>query len=381
MTSTLFARNLPESIIKTYTIRIKELKGVNLGQGIPSFPTALHIREAAKIALNEPNIGIYPNFLGTIELRVAIANKLNKRHQLDLDPKKNILVTIGAMEAVATSIFGLISTGNIVGIVTPDYCNHFPIVMLAKGKILEIPMRENKIWELDINKIKKQASKIKLLIITNPNNPTGAVLDKQQIAELVDMANKFGFWILADETYAYLDYEHKFTSLLEFWDQCDRLLVVHTFSKEYAMTGWRVGYVIASSQVVKILAKTHDAIVGCVAKISQKAALAAVTGSQKIVNDYANILKKRRDLACKLLDGMKNVFSYSKPEGAYYIFPRYKNKVDSMLLTRRILEKSKVAVIPGSVFGKAGEGHIRISFAVEDEVLRNGIVKLTNFFI
>ncbi len=376
----MFAQNLPESIIKNYSIRIKQLNGINLGQGIPSFPTAPHIRQAAKKALDEPNIGVYPNFLGIVELRQAVIEKLNQKYKLHLAAQDNILITVGAMEGVATSILGLIDTGETVGVITPDYCNHFPAIMLAKGKILEIPMRENKIWELDINQIEKQAHKIKLLIITNPNNPTGAVFDKQQIEQIIKLSNKYGFWILSDETYSYLDYENKFASLLEFWKKCERLLVIHSFSKEYAMTGWRVGYVVARPQVIKILAKTHDAIVGCVAKISQKAALAAVTGSQKIVGDYAAVLHKRRDLACKLLDKMKNVFSHSRPEGAYYIFPRYKNSVDSLTMTRMIMEQARVAVIPGFVFGKKGEGHLRISFAVEDQILQTGMEQIADYF-
>ena len=377
----MFAEDLPESVIKRLSIRVKELNGINLGQGIPSFPTPEHIIAAAREALNEKNIGVYPNYLGTLELREAIVGKLNREYELTLKATENVLVTVGAMEATASAILSLIDSGDRVGVITPDYCNHFPQIMLARGKVVEIPLLEQKTWILDLSKVATEAKKgLKLLILTNPNNPTGAVFDKEQMRQLVELADKYGFWILADETYAFLDYAQKFSSLLEFWNRSERLLVVRTFSKEYAMTGWRVGYIIANPEVIKVIAKTHDALVGCAPKISQKAAVAAITGPQKIVAEFVKTLRKRRDLACELLDQLNTYVSYAKPEGAYYIFPKYKVEKKSLDLTEQILAQAHVAVVPGAVFGQAGEGHIRISFAVEDEVLIQGIKRLEKFF-
>ncbi|MBI2405063.1 pyridoxal phosphate-dependent aminotransferase [Candidatus Gottesmanbacteria bacterium] len=376
-----FAHQLPQSIIKTFSIRVKELDGVNLGQGIPSFPTQAHVIVATKKALNEPDIGVYPNFLGTIELREAIAKKLNVHYSLSLDSTREILVTVGAMEAFASSVLSLVSARDMVGVVTPDYCNHFPAIMIGRGEIHEIFMLEGKTWEIDLARMEQEARNgMKVLVLTNPNNPTGAVVNREQMSRIVSLANRYGFWLIADETYAFLDYSGTFASLLEFYGDCERILVIRSFSKEYAMTGWRVGYVIGRPSIVSLIAKTHDALVGCVPKISQIAAVAALVGPQDCVLQFQQILGKRCDMVCDLLDNMSEYLSYAKPQGAYYVFPKYKGTALSLSLVETILEKAHVAVIPGIVFGQAGEGHLRISFAVDDAVLTDGMKKLHGFF-
>ncbi|MDO8451868.1 MAG: pyridoxal phosphate-dependent aminotransferase [bacterium] len=376
----MFAQHLSESIIKRFSIRVKELEGVNLGQGIPSFPTAGHIRDAARVALEERDIGVYPNFLGTPELRNAIAERLSHVHGTALE-SRNILITVGAMEATSASVLSILSSGDIAGIVTPDYCNHFPVVDLAKGTVREIAMMEGEHWQIDMSTLEKAAKDgMKLLIITNPNNPTGAVLLKEQIQQILELSRVYSFWIISDETYSFLSYDRPFVSFLDFWSQSDRLIVLRSFSKEYAMTGWRVGYVVARGDTLGVIAKTHDALVGCAPKISQRAAMAAVVGPQTIVGEYVSVFRRRRDLACRLLDGLKDYLVYAKPQGAYYIFPKYKMDIDSLTLSQDILEKAHVAVIPGSAFGTAGEGHIRLSFAVEDDVLVEGVGMLRNYF-
>lgn len=374
-----FAKTLPESVIKRLSIRVKESHGVNLGQGIPSFPTALHIREAARKALEEPNIGVYPNFLGTIELREAIVEKLNKIHGSALTAKENILITVGAMEGAATTILSIVEEGDRVGVITPDYCNHFPEIMLARGIIVEIPMRENEKWHLDFEAIEKEAKKgLKMLLLTNPSNPTGAVVVKEDLEKLVNITEKYGVWLVVDETYWFLTYDTQRVSLLDIWNKSERLVVLKSFSKEYAMTGWRVGYVIAGREALGTFARTHDALVGCVPKISQEAALAAVTGSQNIVDEYCSILTRRRKIAQDLLNTIAGL-QFVPPAGAYYIFPKFRDGIfrNSEEASERLLKESNVAVIPGYVFGNAGEGHIRISFAVEDSVLEEGLNKIS----
>lgn len=374
-----FATDLPESVIKRLSIRVKESHGVNLGQGIPSFPTASHIRAAARKALDEKNIGVYPNFLGTMELREAIITKLNRTHKTHLLANENILVTVGAMEGAATTILSIVENGDRVGVITPDYCNHFPEIMLARGEIVEIPMLENNSWHLDFASIEKEAKKgLKMLLLTNPSNPTGAVIVREDMERLVKIADRYGIWLVVDETYWFLTYKTPRISLLDVWDRSERLIVLRSFSKEYAMTGWRVGYVIAKKEVIAIFARTHDALTGCVPKISQEAALAAVSGPQSIVKKYCTILEKRRGIAVDLLSQMSDVLSFAEPQGAYYIFPKV--KATSGKLSEVLLKEANVAVIPGYVFGKAGEGHIRISFAVEDETLVKGLLQIRDFF-
>lgn len=376
----MFARDLPESVIKRLSIEAKRTGAINFGQGIPPFPTAPHIIAAAKAALDEPDIGVYPNFLGSVELRQAIAQTLSAGHQVSLDPLKNILVTVGAMEATAVAILSIVENGDRVGVITPDYCNHFPEVQLARGVAREISMIEKNQWELDFEKIAREAAVgMQLLILTNPNNPTGAVVSREKLRYLIKLAKKHKFWLLADETYSFLTYGKEFVSMLDFWNEHDRLIVVRSFSKEYAMTGWRVGYMIAREQALSIFAKTHDALVGCVTRISQKAAQAAITGPQTIVGWYRAQYGRLREIALKKLADAIDV-SFAKPEGAYYVFVKYTQKEPSVVLADRVLAEAKVAVVPGSIFGKAGEGHLRISFAMEENTLSEGLQRLVKFF-
>lgn len=363
----LFAQELPESVIKRLSIEAKRLGAINFGQGIPPFPTAPHIIDAAREALNEPDIGVYPNFLGSVELRQAIGTKFS------LDPEKNILVTVGAMEGTATAILSLINNGDRVGVITPDYCNHFPEIQLARGKVIEISMKEGKAWQLDFDLIEKEAKAgMRLLILTNPNNPTGAVVNREDLKVLVDLSEKYGFWLLADETYYFLTYGEKAGSLLDFWSKSERLIVVRSFSKEYAMTGWRVGYCIAHESALKVFAKTHDALVGCTPKISQIAAHAAITGPQTIVDEYRKEYAKLRQIAIDALAGCKGI-SFTVPEGAYYLF------LKSPISAETILRDAGVALVPGAVFGKAGKGYLRLSFAAKEDVLRDGLTRLVKF--
>ncbi len=369
----MFASKLPESVIKRLSIRARELGAVNLGQGIPSFPTPPHIIAAAKEALDDPTIGVYPNFLGEIALREAIARKLN-------NDAKNILVTVGAMEGTATAIVSIVGNGDRVGIVTPDYCNHFPQVMLARGKIVSVPLNEGDSWTLDLALVEKEAKgEMKLLIITNPSNPTGFVASKAELESLTLLANKHGFWILADETYSYLTYDAPHTSLLDVWDECERLIVVRSFSKEYAMTGWRVGYVVAREAAIKTFAKVHDSLVGCVPKISQRAAIAALTGPQDFVTKSQAVYARRRKMTMNEINKTRGL-TLPAVAGAYYAFVRYAGRRSSVEVCEGLLTKAKVAVVPGAYFGDGGENHFRISFAVDDAILSDGLVRLRTYF-
>ncbi len=360
----MFAQNLPESVIKRLSIEAKRLGAINFGQGIPPFPTAPHIIAAAKAALDESDIGVYPNFLGSLELREAIGKKLS------VDPAKNILITVGAMEGTATAILSIVQNGDRVGVITPDYCNHFPEIQLARGIIVEIPMIEKARWEIDLAAVEREAKVgLRLLILTNPNNPTGAVINREELKQLVALAKKYGFWMLSDETYSFLTYGEKAVSLLEFWNEYERLIVVRSFSKEYAMTGWRVGYILAEAQTLSVFAKTHDALVGCVPKISQIAAHAAITGPQTIVEEYRTHYGKLRRIALDAFADIKGI-SFAVPQGAYYIFFK------SAISAEQILKVANVALVPGLVFGKAGEGHLRLSFAADEKVLLEGLGRL-----
>lgn len=378
----MFAESLPESFIKSLSIRVKDVGGINLGQGIPSFPTAPHILDAARSALAESDIGIYPHLMGNHDFREAIAEKLRANHGLSDISSHDILITVGAMEATAAVMFSLIGDGDRVGVVTPDYANHFSQIQLARGVAVHIPLKEDDNWSLDIAHIEHEAKRgMKLLLITNPNNPTGAVFPKSQIEAIVQLSDTYGFWVLSDETYWFLTYGERAPSLIDFWHaENPRLLTVRSFSKEYAMTGWRVGYLVAKKEVRDLIGRAHDALVGTAPRISQRAAHAAIVSSQDIVAEYVREFTRRRSILCEGLDAIENAISYVPPRGAYYVMVRYASDMSSTDLSNNILEKVNVGVVPGSIFGEGGEHHFRISFGVTDELLRDALIRLKQYF-
>jgi len=377
----MFAHSLPESLIKGLSIRARELGAVNLGQGIPSFPTAPHIIDAVRDALSDPFIGVYPNFLGEAAVRQEIVVRLSREHPDTQFSVGNVLVTVGAMEGTAASILSVIGTGDGVAVVTPDYCNHQPQVLLAKGRYVEVPMRKSeKRWELDRDAMEQAvAGGIKMIVYTSPNNPTGAVFSRDDVSFLVSLAKQYDAWLLSDETYGFLTYDVSFTSLLSLARGYEKALVVRSFSKEYAMTGWRVGYVVAHQSVFPAIAKTHDALTGCAPKISQRAALAALTGPQDVVVSSGLEYARRRKHAISLLKDIPGV-SLIHPEGAYYAFASYTKNIASTDLSQELLTDQGVAVIPGAAFGTGGERHFRISYAVEPDLLKRGIERIASYF-
>ncbi len=380
ISDSFFAFDLPDSIIKRLSLRIKETDGINLGQGIPSFATPDHIIAAVKRDLDDVGIGVYPNFLGTAELRASLVKKIFDVHSIRLSEEQNILITVGAMEATSSAILSLVKTGDTVGVITPDYCNHFPQIALARGKLVEIPLIESSNWMIDLTRVEQEMKQgMKLLILTNPSNPTGSVINNETLTKLIQIAKQYGTWILFDETYSFLTFSTDFISGLEYWNDYDRIITVRSFSKEYAMTGWRVGYVIANDMALNAISRTHDALVGCASKISQRAALAAINGPQSCVTFFRDTLRHRRDIACEILNTIPSL-SYIIPNGTYYVFPKYNVPISSIELCNRIIEHANVAVVPGVAFGDAGEGHFRISFAVEDSLLNEGLKRIANFF-
>lgn len=377
----MFAKQLPESLIKGMSIRARELGAVNLGQGIPSFPTAPHILSAARDALSDPTIGVYPNFLGELALRQAIADRLMREHPQHAFDTGRVLVTVGAMEGTAAAILAVAEAGDTVAVITPDYCNHEPQILLAKARVRQIPMKTDASrWQLDRAAIEKAfADGVKMIIYTSPGNPTGVVFTAEDISFLVELAKKHDAWILSDETYDFLTYDRPFVSLLSMAGDYEKALVVRSFSKEYAMTGWRVGYVVAHADALKVLAKTHDALTGCVPKISQRAAIEAINGDQDAVTEHKREYATRRERAIQLLSSVPGV-TLLPPEGAYYAFAKYSADISSTELAKRLLEEAKVAVIPGSAFGTGGEGYFRISYGVEEPVLVEGVQRIREFF-
>lgn len=352
---------------------------VSLGQGIPSFPTPNHIVEAVcRVMRNDPDCGKYSLGPGMPQLRRAVAERLSGQIGRAVDGDTQICITVGAMEALLASILTVVERGDEVILPSPNYASHIEQVLLAEGVPIFVPLQPGD-WQLDLEAVRTAITpRSKALILCNPHNPTGANFSASALRELAELAIAHDLFIISDETYDFLVYDDQpHFSLTTLPELQDRMIATFSFSKKYAMTGWRVGFVYASEALLDHIMKIHDAAAICAPTLSQHAALAALQGPQGCVDEIRSALRARRDLTCRRLDRMQQMFSYVKPRGAYYLMARYQAPgVDSMEFALRLLREARVTTIPGAAFGPDGESHIRLSFGGSEEEIHEAFDRI-----
>lgn len=371
------------SAIKQMPLLASKVPGcVSLGQGIPSPNTPLFIREAVIKALQDDSaIGKYSLQPGIPKLKDLIAQDLMRtRNIAHVNAETEIFVSCGGMEALAAGIATIIDRGDEVILNSPSYSSHIEQILFAEGVPKFVALEEGEDWTLNPEALRKAiTSKTKALILCSPSNPTGAVFTEKQLREVAAIILEHNLFVILDETYDFLVYDNQpYFSLLSIPELKDRVIAACSFSKRYCMTGWRVGYMYASERIIKQVLKVHDAFAICAPTISQFAAAAALSGTNgkdgpgdESVKQLMETMTRRRDLVCSRLDKLSDVFTYAKPRGGYYVFPRYKAKdnIGSMDFALRILNEAKVITVPGNAFGPTGEGHIRMSFGAEESEL------------
>ncbi len=349
---------------------------VSLGQGVPSFATPPHIAEAVCRALrDEPSIGKYSLQPGLPALREAIASRLEQDKGFVVDPDTEVGVTVGAMEALLMAMLTIVDRGDEVIIPSPGYASHAEQVLMAEGMPVYVPLRAHD-WGLDVAAIRAAVTdRTRAVILCNPGNPTGTVYDEADVRALCALALERDFVIISDETYDFMVFDAAGNpgpmpfSPASLPEMRNHVLCINSFSKKYALTGWRVGYVAADKTWMDELLKVHDAAAICAPTVSQFAALAALNGPQDCVAAMQQALAARRALTCSALDGMNGYFSYVAPRGAFYVMARYSGSIPSPEMARRILEEARVITIPGASFGPEGEGHLRLSFGGDEQEL------------
>jgi len=283
------------------------------------------------------------------------------------------------MEALAAAAATIIERGDEVLIPSPTYSSHIEQILFAEGKPVFVPLIEGQEWKLDLEGFKRAITpKSKVIFLCNPMNPTGAVFSQAELEILAQIALEHNLFIINDEAYDFLVYDNlPYFSLTAIPDIKKNLITTYSFSKMFCMTGWRVGYMIASARIVDQVLKVHDAFAICAPRISQYAALTALKATNgrddegdTSIQQLVDRLESRREIACQRLNNLSHVFSYLKPRGAYYVFPKIMIKeMGSMDVSLGLLYEAKVITIPGNGFGPSGEGHIRISFgATEEEI-------------
>jgi aminotransferase len=353
---------------------------VHLEQGEPDFTTPKHILEAAVEAM-EKGFTHYTETNGMLELRQAIAEKLEKENDIDADPQTEITVTSGSQEAMLIAALGFLNKGDEALILDPYYPAYFEDVLIAEAQPVTVPLDEGKGYEIELGALESKVTKrTKMIWMCNPSNPTGHVFSKQDLEIIAEVARKHNLIVFADEIYEKIVYDGaKHVSIGSLPGMEDRTITLNGFSKAYAMTGWRIGYVAAGEKLSATLRKLHYYAVLCPNAISQKAAVAALAGPQGCVQEMVKEYSRRRKLVLNELDRIKSLF-YTRPEGAFYVFPNFTSyeKSDETFATR-LLKEARVVTAPGAGFGKAGEGHLRISYSVSYEQVKEGMERIRRF--
>lgn len=375
-------KNIQVSPIKQIEILASKIPGVvSLAQGIPSFDTPLAIKNQAVAALNQGLVSKYSLTMGLPALREIIEQKL-ALDGMFYDFESEIIVTCGAIEAISASLMALLNPGEEVLIATPSYTSYQEAIKIAGGIPIFINLIEENKWSLDINEIERKiSSRTKAIILCNPNNPTGTIFKKESLQAIGNLALKNNFYIITDEVYRDFIYsDEKIYSLAEEVKYRKNLIRIFSFSKSYAMTGWRVGFTHSDKKNISEILKIHDSLVTCAPVISQYAAMAALEWADKEVADFKKIYQSRRDLICRRLDKVNNFFSYQKPDSSYFVFPKILiPNIKSWDFCIKILQEAKVATVPGIAFGPNGENHLRLSFGRDEAVINTAFDRLENY--
>ncbi|MDZ7667200.1 MAG: pyridoxal phosphate-dependent aminotransferase [Desulfotignum sp.] len=349
---------------------------VNLGIGQPDFDTPVHIRDAAKTALDQ-GYTRYPPASGFADLRAVVAKKLAQENRIQADPDSEIFISVGAMQGIFNIMLHLLNTGDEVLVVDPGY-DYYSQIRLFGGVPVRIAAREENRFKIDPEEVENAiTSKTKAFILNTPSNPTGAVFDRDILEQVAALCQKHGIIVISDEPYEHILFDNnEHVSIGSLDGMQDLTVSIYTLSKSYAMTGWRVGYVAAHKAIIAEMEKLMEHMVSGVTSMAQRAALAAIDGSQDCVKQMVARYAKRRDLVIDGLNSIKGI-SCITPESTFYAFPNISSfGMSSWEFARHMVEKHKVAMVPGSIFGENGEGYVRISFATSSANLKEALNRI-----
>jgi aminotransferase len=377
-------RYIKKSAIHEMTRLSKQIEDVAfLSWAKPTSGTPEHIKNAAINAIENDLVGGYSPTSGLPELREEIAKKLERDNNIVADPSE-IIVTVGAIEGLSAAVMSIIDPGDEVILPSPTYSTHIRQVVIASGQPIFVPTFEQDGFTLDIEGIKKAVTrKTKAILYCSPSNPSGTVFSEKQLRQLAEIALENNLMVITDEAYEYFVYDDNVHfSIASIPDMRKNAVSCFTFTKTYAMTGWRVGYVHADKNFIPQIEKSHIPFAICAPVVSQYAALAALRGLQGCVEQFKAHYLSARNLMCERLDKLNTVFEYRKPQGSYLMFPKIiaPEGKDSAAFCKKLLHEAKVSTTPGVAFGPTGEGHLRLSFCVPHETINKAFDRMEEYF-
>ena len=368
----------PSGIRKFFDI-VTEMKGANsLGVGEPDFATPWHIREEGIYSLEKARTH-YTSNAGLVELRNEISAYVNRHYGVLYEPKGEILVTVGGSEAIDLAIRAMVCPGDEVIIPEPCYVSYEPCVILTQGVPVKIPLQEKNEFRLTAQELRDAITeKTKLLVLPFPNNPTGAIMTKEDLEAIAEVCIEKDIVVVSDEIYSELTYGTKHVSVASLPGMWERTILINGFSKGHAMTGWRLGYACGPKEIISQMTKIHQFAIMCAPTVSQYAAIEALRNGDEAVKAMREEYDMRRRL---MVTGFNELgLTCREPKGAFYAFPCIRSTgLSSDEFCEKLLYSEKVAVVPGTAFGRGGEGYFRASYCYSTEHISEALRRIGHF--
>ena len=358
--------------------KIKEgVKVIDFGVGDPDLPTPKHIVEAMKKAVEKEEHHKYPSYEGMLSFRQAVANFYERRKGVKLDAEKEVISLIGSKEGIAHLPLAFVDRNDIVLVPDPGYPVYFASTILADGKPYKMPLKKENGFLPDLNAIPSEiAKKAKIMFLNYPNNPTASVAEKDFIKEAIDFCVDYNIILAHDAAYSELTFDYRARSFLEVDNAFDVVIEFNSLSKTYNMTGWRIGFAVGNAEILNGLLKVKTNIDSGVFQAVQEAAIAAMTGSDEVIEKNNRIYMERRDL---LVDGLRDAgFNVEKPKATFYVWCEV--NMSSMEFTKKLLNEAGILVTPGIGFGEYGEGFVRFALTRDVEVIKEAVERIRRTF-
>ena len=368
----------PSGIRKFFDV-VNEMKdAISLGVGEPDFDTPWRIREEGIYTL-EKGRTFYTSNAGLKELKIEICKYLDRKVSVQYDYNDEVIVTVGGSEGIDIALRAMLDPGDEVLIPQPSYVSYLPCTVMADGVPVIIPLQEKNEFKLTAEELEKYTTpKTKVLVLPFPNNPTGAIMTREDLEPIAKFVEEHDLYVMSDEIYSELTYKEEHVSIASLPGMRERTLVINGFSKGFAMTGWRLGYCCGPEVIISQMTKLHQFAIMCAPTNSQYAAIEGLRHCEDEVQQMRNAYNQRRRYLVNEFAKMK--LECFEPFGAFYIFPSIKEfGMTSEEFAMRFLEEEKVAVVPGSAFGESGEGFLRVSYAYSLEDLKEAIGRLSRF--
>jgi len=368
----------PSGIRKFFDLAAGMEGVISLGVGEPDFVTSWSAREAAILSL-EQGYTSYTANAGLLELRREVAAYMKNQFHASYDPKSEIIITVGASQALDIGLRAILDPGDEVIVIEPSFVSYAPLVTLAGGHPVAVQATKEYDFKIQTHQIEKAiTARTKAIMLCSPNNPTGTMLNEKELRELAALVEKYDLLVLSDEIYSELVYDESYVSFAAIEGMKERTLLISGFSKSFAMTGWRLGFVCANEEITAAMLKIHQYAMMCAPTMAQYAALEALKSGREDVEEMKKSYRRRRNYFVQSLNDIG--LSCHIPGGAFYAFPSIVNTgLTSEQFAEQLLIEEKVAVVPGNVFGSSGEGHIRCSYASSMEQLQEAVKRIKRF--